>query len=146
MLNTLGVHVDHKLLWKTHLQRKREELNLRFRSMYCLLRVKNHVIEPKKDCSTLRSFARSVSKNSRQQYQHHPKMSEHFTENDDSTMVNSQRWASCKITEPWTHTSSASTVTQISRLSNFCMDYRSIALNENVSKTYYYELVEPITH
>lgn len=37
----LGIHLDHKLLWKTDLQRKSEELNLRFRSMYWLFQANN---------------------------------------------------------------------------------------------------------
>ena len=37
----LGIHLDRKLIWKTHLQKKKEELNLRYRTMYWLFRARN---------------------------------------------------------------------------------------------------------
>ena len=39
----LGVHLDHKLNWKTHIQKKREQLKLRFRELHWMLRAKSHL-------------------------------------------------------------------------------------------------------
>ena len=37
----LRVHMDQKLTWKTHLQKKRDELNIRFRSMFRFFNTSN---------------------------------------------------------------------------------------------------------
>lgn len=39
----LGVHFDKKLNWRTHIIKKRDELNLRFRSLYWLFCTKNQL-------------------------------------------------------------------------------------------------------
>lgn len=39
----LGLHLDSKLNWRTHIQKKREQLKLRFRAMYWMLRAKSHL-------------------------------------------------------------------------------------------------------
>ncbi len=39
----LGVHFHKRLNWRTHITKKRDELNLRFRSLYWLFRIKNQL-------------------------------------------------------------------------------------------------------
>lgn len=38
-----GIHLDEKLIWKTHLLKKREELEIRFRPMCWLIRARNYL-------------------------------------------------------------------------------------------------------
>jgi len=46
--------LDSKLNWKTYIQKKREQLKLRFREMHWMLRAKSHLSLTKiKGCSTL---------------------------------------------------------------------------------------------
>jgi len=37
----LEVYLDEKLIWRTHIEKKREEVKLRFRSLYWLLHSRN---------------------------------------------------------------------------------------------------------
>ena len=39
----LGVHLDSKLTWKIHIQKKRDQLKLRLRQMFWMLRSRSHI-------------------------------------------------------------------------------------------------------